>query len=243
MKHAAAPDFADLTTLPRRRLAAMRRAARDLFEVLEAFVRAGRHPVRDLLATAPDEFGHYPAGDAPDRVNQTWWYYHAHERDWTEHGHFHCFLYTELMRAGARPLALPPHPDHEKGGLIHLAALCFDASGVPMRLFTLNRWASDEWLYPATEVIPLIDRHTCGSETPFAWTGRLLSATLRLLHPQLAWALRERDRVLETHRTIDAEGFAEDRSIEVTAEVAFNLDHHLAALDRAWQRKNARRKA
>ncbi|MGH8675006.1 MAG: DUF6969 family protein [Burkholderiales bacterium] len=98
-------------------------------------------------------------------------------------------------------------------------------------------------MYRASNVIPLIDRFICGSKTPFAWTGRLLSATLRLLHPQIAWALRERDRVLDAHRKIDAHGFAEDRSIEVTAEVVFNLDHHLAALDRAWRRKTARRKA
>lgn len=234
-EHARVPDFADLSLLPRRRLAAMRRASRELFDVLESFDHAGRHPVRDLLATTPDELAHYPAGDAHDSATGSWWYYHTHERDWSEHGHFHCFAYTELLRAGARPLALPENPDRANGGLVHLAALGVDASGVPMRLFTLNRWATGEWLYPAAEVIPLVDRFAPGKSSPFPWTGRLLGATLRLLWPQVTWALRERDRVLAARRRLDSD-FAEDQSLEVTSEVVFNLDDHLAALDRAWER-------
>jgi hypothetical protein len=221
----------------------MRRAALDLVDILEAFAAAGGHPVRDLLAAAPDALLHYPAGDVQDSTTGSIWYYHAHERDWDEHGHFHCFLYTELVRRGARPIALPEQPDFENGGLVHLVGVCFDVSGVPTRLFTINRWASGEWMYPARDVIPLIDRFKFGSGTPFPLTGRLLSATLRVLHPQVTWALRERDRVLDERRKLDPAGFSENSSIEVTSELTFNLDDHLAALERAWARKASRHAA
>lgn len=243
-----APPFADLAALPRARLAAMRRAADELFEVLETFAREGRHPVRDLLASASPftRLEHYPPGDVDGGASGCTWYYHAHDpspaRAWEEHGHFHCFLYSELMPAGAKPVALPKQPDFEKGGLCHLVALVFDERGAPTRLFTINRWASDEWMYPARHLVPLIDRYTLGADKPFPLTSRLLGATLRLLQPQIAWALHERDRVIAAHASTDPAGATEDFDLEVTSLVTFDLDAHLEALDRAWERK-ARRAA
>lgn len=243
-----APPFDDLTALPRQRLAAMRRAARDLFDVLDAFARAGGHPVRDVLTTSPDPFTRwerYPLGDVEDRATGCAWYYHAHDpspaRPWEEHGHFHCYLYTELLPANAKPIALPAHPDFEKGGLVHLVAISLDLNGMPVRLFTINRWASDEWMYPAGDIIPLIDRFEIGNDTRFALTSRWLGVMLRILRPQIAWLLHERDRFLGEYRTVDPAGATEDESIDVTSTVTFNLDDHLAALERAWQRKARRR--
>lgn len=234
--------FDDLSVLPRRRLAAMRQAARELFEVLDAFAREGRHPVRDILSASSDRFtrwSRYPPGDVDDLETGCAWYYHAHDpceaRPWEEHGHFHCYIYTELLPRSAQPIALPPNPDLEKGGLVHLVALSLARSGVPVRLFTINRWASDEWMYAGRDVVPFVDRFTLGGDTPFALTSRWLSATLRVLQPQIAWLLYERDRVLGEHRRVDPEGFSENQSIDVTSTVTFELDAHLAALDRVWQ--------
>src|SRR5258708_29182047 len=107
-----------LSTVPRRRLAAMRAAARDLLAVLEDFTRQGRHPVRDLLATASGtctRWQHYPPDDVEDPATGYAWYYHAHDpsaaRQWHEHGHFHCYAYTELVPASA-PITLPADPDY-----------------------------------------------------------------------------------------------------------------------------------
>src|SRR5436190_10061546 len=99
-----APPFHDLSALPRRRLAAMQMASRDLFAVLDDFSREGRHPVRDVLAATPETYTrwqHYPPGDVEDAATGYAWYYHAHDpseaRQWEEHGHFHCYAYTELL--------------------------------------------------------------------------------------------------------------------------------------------------
>jgi hypothetical protein len=245
-----APPFDDLSALPRRRLAAMRRASRDLFEVLEIFAHEGRHPVRDVLAASPEVFtrlSHYPPDDVQDSGTGSLWYYHAHDpsptRPWQEHGHFHCYAYTEQLPKTAKPIALPTNPDFEKGDLVHLVAISFDLGGAPMRLFTINRWASDEWMYAARDVVPLIDRFSLGGETPFPLTSRWLSAALRLFQPQIAWLLHERDRVIGEHRTVDPVGATEDQSLDVTSTVTFNLDAHLATLDRASEHKAGRRAA
>ena len=40
-----------------------------------------------------------------------------------------------------------------------------------------------------------------------------------------------------SHRTVDLAGATEDESLDVTSTVTFDLDAHLAALDRACERK------
>ena len=218
----------------------MRRGARELFGVLELFARDGRHPVSDVLAESAGDFTafrRYPDDGVGGGTDRCAWYYHAHDppdaRGWDENGHFHCFAFTELLRPGAAPVALPPDPDFERGGLVHLAGLCVDADGVPRRLFSLNRWASEEWLYPAGDVVPLVERFRVVNDTRLALTSRWLAATLTLLQPQISWLLHERDAVLEARRRIDPIGFSEDPSIEVASTVEFDLDQHLKALDRA----------
>ncbi|MGE0564439.1 MAG: hypothetical protein AB7O50_07980 [Pseudolabrys sp.] len=235
-----APPFDDLAPLPPERRAAMRVAADELMETLEAFTRAGRHPVRDVLAASSEAFtrwSHYPPGDVQDRGSGSLWFYHAHDeseaRAFGEHGHFHCFSYTENLPQGAVPLALPANADHAKGGLVHLAAISFDPNGAPLRLFATNRWVTDEWMYPAADVVPLLDRFTLNDDGDFALVSRWLSAVLRLFQPQIAWLLHERDRVLAERRARDPAGFSEDESLEVTSLIAFDLDRHIAAVERA----------
>jgi hypothetical protein len=82
-------------------------------------------------------------------------------------------------------------------------------------------------------VIPLLDEFHVANDTRFNQTSRWLSAMLRLLHPQIAWLLRERDRVLLDHREQVGDAFSEDGAIELTSLINFDLDEHLAALDNA----------
>ncbi|MCY7389881.1 MAG: hypothetical protein LH481_17800 [Burkholderiales bacterium] len=221
----------------RRRRIALRKAAGDLYAVLDAFAREGRHPVRDLLIGTPDAFAvgqHYPHHDIEDPATGCAWYYHAHDpavaRHWDEHGHFHCFMYTELLGPRARPVALPGNPDVQKGGLVHVIAISFDASGVPTRVFVPNRWVTDEWLYRARDVIPLIDRFVITNDTRFDLTSRWLTAILRVCQPQIAGLLRDRDRLLAERRMVDPAGFAEDRLLEVVSTAPLDLDAVLGAL-------------
>lgn len=232
--------FENLSTLPRRRLARLRAATRELLAVLEEFSRLGRHPVRDLMPGTDKSFvryEHYPVGDVDNPVRGYAWYYHAHDpseaRPWSEHGHFHCYAYTELLPDDASPIALPAEPDFAGGGLCHLVGLCVDLDGLPTRLFTINRWASDEWMYAAEDVIPLIDGFSIDGNAVYALTSRWLGAMLRILQPQIAWLLYERDRVLAARRAIDPLGFSEDQSIDVTSTLAFDLDAHITAIERA----------
>ena len=225
-------------SLSKRRRIALRKAARDLYDVLDAFAREGRHPVRDLLNATSGAFAlgqHYPYNDIEDTGTGCAWYYHAHDpaaaRQWDEHGHFHCFMYTELLGPRARPVAMPENPDVQKGGLVHIVAISFDTAGVPTRLFVPNRWVTDEWMYRASDLIPLIERFVIVSDKRFDLTSRWLAAILRVCQPQIGDLLRERDRVLAEHRLVDPAGLAEDRPLDIVATSAFDLDAILGVLE------------
>ena len=225
-------------SLSRRRRIALGKAARDLYDVLDAFAHEGRHPVRDLLTASTRAFAfgqHYPHDDIEDTGTGCAWYYHAHDssaaRQSDEHGHFHCFMYTELLGPRARPVAMPENPDVQNGGLVHIVAISFGTAGVPTRLFVPNRWVTDEWMYRANDLIPLIERFAIVSDKRFDLTSRWLAAILRVCQPQIADLLRERDRALAEHRLVDTVGLAEDRSLEIVSTAEFDLDATLDLLE------------
>ncbi|MCY6379877.1 DUF6969 family protein [Hoeflea prorocentri] len=231
----------DFKSLPRSDLEAMQKAADDMIGVLEQAAQEEKHILIDVLSsTAPDAFTqwqHYPPGDVHDREKGALWFYHAHSEDpearpWAEHGHFHLFVYTEHVQDGIEPIALPPEPDFELGGLCHLVAISFDQSGTPMRIFTVNRWVAMEWQYPAEEVIRLLDFFDLDNEE-YALTSRWLVAALKLFRPQIEWSLRERDIEIARLREKDPEGFSEDEDIEVLSSFPFDLGGQIAAIEEA----------
>jgi len=231
----------DFSALPRERLLAMQAGADEMIAVLEHAAAQQKHVLIDVLnATAPDaftEWQHYPPGDVHDREKGALWFYHAHSEDeasrpWKEHGHFHLFVYSEHVDPDVKPIALPPEPDWERGGLCHLVAISFDQAGTPIRVFTTNRWVAMEWQYPAEEVIRLLD-HFDLDNAEFALTSRWLMAALKLFRPQIEWSLRERDKAIDKLRKRDPEGFSEDTSIEVLSSFPFDLGGQIDAIETA----------
>ncbi|MEX3010133.1 hypothetical protein [Hoeflea sp. TYP-13] len=233
----------DFKALPREDLLSMQRAADDMIGVLEEAAAQQKHVLIDVLnSTAPDSFTqwqHYPPGDVHDREKGALWFYHAHSEDpesrpWNEHGHFHLFVYSEHVQEGVEPIALPPKPDFENGGLCHLVAISFNNAGTPMRIFTVNRWVAMEWQYPAEEVIRLLDCFDLDNED-YALTTKWLVAALKLFRPQIEWSLRERDKAIEKLREEDPEGFSENEDVEVLSSFPFDLGLQIEAIEEALQ--------
>lgn len=231
----------DFSSLSNAELQSMQSASDDMIAVLEEAAGEGKHILIDILNAKGDEpftvWQHYPPGDVQDKKNGAVWFYHAHaeddgDRPWDEHGHFHTFVYTEHVKEGLEPIALPPEPDFKKGGLCHLIAISFDKAGTPVRVFTTNRWVADEWLYPAEEVIRLIDKFVLETEK-FPLTTRWLMAAMKLFRPQIEWSLRERDAALEQIKENDPDGFAENQDYEVLSSFPFDLAGQIDAVEAA----------
>ncbi len=234
----------DLSDVSDQHLELMQSGVNEMLEVLEESAGAGYHVLMNVLASTGDEpfvqWEHYPRGDVQDKETGSIWFYHAHgeneiARPWNENGHFHLFRYTEMLREGAEPIALPKDPDFEKGGLCHLVAVSFDPNGLPVRIFTTNRWVAGEWLYPAEDVIPLLDGFEITSEEAingkeFEFSSRWLSALLKLYRPQIEWALRERDKKIAKLKASDPD-YAENKDIEVLSAVEFDLAGQIDAIE------------
>lgn len=146
------------------------------------------------------------------------YYYHCHDARETprdEHGHFHVF---------AR---------NADGSHTHLVGLGVDASGWPMRLFTTNRWVTDEAWASAPDVLVLADR-VVRSHRPADALGRWLFAQLDLFRPQIEVLLRRRDARLRALRRGRArERLFEDRRVRVLSQCRVSLPQQIAVVERA----------
>jgi hypothetical protein len=194
-------------------------AGHEVIRAERALARQGFNVVARLLRDEGTfyEWDHYPAGDVSDRATGAHYFYHAHgaaERPAGEHGHFHCFL-----RAA--------------GQQHHLVAVAMDDRGRPNRLFTVNRWVTDDSWIDAAHAIRLLDRFHLDEARPSRWVNRWLAALLRLFRPEIEALLRQRDRQLgdwrRRHPGVDA---LADRRLATLSETAISIDGRIEELSR-----------
>ena len=201
-------------------------AARALIDATIAVAAAGVPlMLRVLPDAAPAEiWSHYPPDDAVDPVSGARWFYHAHppgERDHDEHGHFHLFLAREIFeRLDVLPMAGPPSGASTGADVVHLFAIAIDTAGLPTRLFTVNRWVTDEWLYPAAAVIPALTGFDLSPATGDNLVNEWLTAAVAYFAPQAAAALAARDTRISGWRPDDFE----DRGYEILSSVAIDIN-------------------
>jgi hypothetical protein len=176
------------------------------------------------------EWQHYPPGDAYDAGSFAQYYYHSHDGAAREHGHFHTFL-----RAGTFDAQMQPW-EHggadtmkwEKGedALCHLVGVTMDHHGIPMELFTTNRWVTADCIYPAEDMIGMLDRFDFKNEQFSNDTNQWLTAMLHLFRPQIEALLRDRDDILRQHKaTADKIGLDvfENRDLNIINQCPISL--------------------
>ncbi len=153
------------------------------------------------------EWAHYPHQDATDPVSGWRFYYHTHnqtQRPRAEHGQFHIFV---------------PAPG---GQFSHLIALSVDEKGLPLRLFTTNRWVTGECWQPAAALIAQLAEPALGHAAPRD-VGQWLAALLRLYHDEIAALLHARDA-----RLGNAPARLEDRRLRLPSRRRITLAHKLS---------------
>lgn len=208
--------------LPFARLEAMALAGHELLRAERALARQGYNVVARLLRDEGTffEWDHYPGGDIYDTANGAQYFYHAHaaaERAAGEHGHFHCFV---------RPVGSKL--------LHHVAAVAMDDRGRPVRLFTVNRWVTeDDWI-DAESVIRLLDRFQIDLPQPSRWVNRWLQSLLQLFRPELEALLRRRDaRLAEWRRRHPGVDALADRRLATLSEQPIDPAARIEELRRA----------
>lgn len=204
--------------------------------LVDATVRLAGEGLPLMMRVAPPGgafvvWDHYPPDDCVDRRSGCRWFYHAHpegERDGGEHGHFHLFFDRTLFRARAdTPLAGPPGGRSSGADIVHLVAIAINGDGLPTRLFTVNRWVTDEWLYPAVAIARRLTRFDLARADGDAFVNAWLTAAVEFFRPEIEAILAARDATIA--RWTGPDSF-EDRSREILSSLPIDINDAVAAL-------------
>lgn len=206
--------------------------------------------VAELLQGSEDFFEqqHYPPGDVFDPATGAQYYYHSHRGDGREHGHFHifqrpCFLSESFepvryVRVGIGRCSPREEVGHHwprgEQALAHIVGVAMDNYGLPIRLFTVNRWVVDETWYAARDVITMLDRFELRHGLSAPAVNNWLNNLLRLFQPEIAELIRRRDAAVEARARANPHGDAlEDRSLEITASIDISVERRVRQLRRS----------
>ncbi|UEM25186.1 hypothetical protein JL100_036005 (plasmid) [Skermanella mucosa] len=227
----------------------MAEAAAEAVDCVRVLRKGGDNLVGEVLRGNGTftEWEHYPPDDVYDPETHAQYYFHAHppeERGWHDYGHFHTFLRPAGMPPGTRPAPGNAPADAGAGdeaALSHLFAISMSREGLPVRLFTTNRWVTGETWYAADDVIAMLDRFVIDLPRPSWPLNRWITAMAVLFRPQIEALLRGRDLAIARRRTAhpDTDVF-EDRGLEITSALDISLVDQVAAVKAAWDARSSR---
>ena len=215
-----------------------------LTENLRLLKKSGQNPVGQCLAHQGTfyEEEHYPQGDVYDGESHGQYYYHAHRPESGEHGHFHTFLRAKGMRRSVKPVAYKGDAKRPTGkdALSHIVAISMDGPGMPIGLFTTNRWVTGETFYAADDVADMIDRFSIEQSYPCLATNRTVTALIHLFKPQILALLKMRDETLADWKNAHPDrDVYEDRDLEITSIVDINVKQQIDAVRKAQRKAKA----
>jgi len=223
------PDSQSLRGLPRSELLAMYTAAGEATACLAAMAGRGINPTTEAINGAPavEEWAHFPPSDTVDPTTYSRVYYHAHSADERvpgEHGHFHTFVHT--VDADGKIDAHSP--------FAHLIGISTDAAGNLIRLFTVNRWVTDETWFDAEIVCSLLDRFHLTNTESSSDLNRWVQAIMRMFRPQIEHLIRSRDTAVAAfHAAHPDKDVLENRALRVPSEMPVDFLAQIRAIELA----------
>ncbi|HVT62221.1 MAG TPA: hypothetical protein VHD33_01875 [Legionellaceae bacterium] len=168
---------------------------------------------------------HYPKGDRIDHLTGGHYFYHCHRENYstTEHGHFHCFL-----RQIGFPKHLIPIPSMQTPKthpMTHLVAISMNQLGQPIRLFTVNRWVSDDIWFGAKDQPQLLKQFKIHlpDDSPWFLIDQWIEGMVHLFAPQIHWLHQQREQITKDY----AMHHFEDKAIEEISSIPINLSQQI----------------
>ncbi|MBO6608718.1 hypothetical protein [Altererythrobacter sp.] len=208
--------------------------------VIETITQMAQEQRPLMLRVLPDGgeshfWKHYPKGDARDAKTRSRWYYHVHapgSRDEGEHGHFHLFLHRTQLPMGLEPKVWPPQGEDCKAHVTHLVGLSIDTVGIPRAWFTVNRFVTNEFLFPADVMIEHLPDFNVDETKEDDLVNRFVTAMVALYREEIAELLRQRDaRHVELVAKHGEKGYEKESGVEVLSQIPIDLDAKISSLD------------
>lgn len=173
------------------------------------------------------EYAHYPPDDVIDFRHGSQFYYHAHRDGDREHGHLHLFRHATV--SGRRRYLRPGRPRWKRTAPTHLVAISLDSRGLPVGLFTVNRWVTGGHWFNAPTTMSLIDRFAVNAVEGHAHSCRWLTGFVHLYRALIEALLIRRDQRLAGRANL-AEALG-DHALEVLSHSPIDWAADLDALE------------
>ena len=207
--------------------------------VIETITQMAQEQKPLMLRVVPEDgatfWKHYPPKDARDKFCKSRWYYHVHapgDRDEDEHGHFHLFLHRTQLPEGLEPKVWPPLREDAKAHVTHLIALSIDTMGIPRSWFTVNRYVTNEFLYPAETMIEHLPDFNVDHTAQDDCVNRFVTAMVALYREEIAELLQERDtRQAELFSEHGDAGYEKASGAEVLSSIPIDLDAKISGME------------
>ena len=207
--------------------------------VIETITTMAQEQKPLMLRVIPEEgatfWTHYPDKDARDKDCKARWYYHVHatgERDEDEHGHFHLFLHRTQLPAGLEPKVWPPQGEDARAHVQHIIGLSIDTVGIPRAWFAVNRYVTNEFLYPAEIMIDHLPEYRVDDPKTDDLVYRFVTAMVALYREEIAELLNQRDarqaELLAEHGEI---AYEKASGAEVLAQIPIDLDAKIGSME------------
>ena len=227
-------------------------AAQMVAETMRVLQKSNTNIIGEIISTSTSdadtyyEWEHLPPGDAYDLESHSQYYYHSHAKSEDgssihddEHGHFHTFMRAKGYPEGIEPVALPDYePVEDLSDIVtHVIGVGMNEMGVPIRLFTVNRWVTGEIWHAAEDIIKMLDSFEIDDTRP-SWPMNLwISNLVALYRPQIEVLIRQRDEAIAKWQAEhpDVENVYEDRNLEVTSHLDINLAEYVTNLEESLQ--------
>src|SRR3989339_464999 len=225
----------DFSQLPCEELENMLDAGRWVLECHRVLQKSSDNIVGEVLKGNGvfTELEHYPPGDAFDSSSFSQHYYHAHRGG--EHGHFHTFLRGDVA-AMAQPIKQShmDYMDEREDTICHLIAISMDSAGLPIGLFTTNRWVTAENWFDAADTVAMLKQFEMDIVPP-SWPVNIwITNMIRLFRPQIIDLIHKRDDVISKWKDAhpDTDVF-EDRGLDILSETPISIERQIIAVEQA----------
>ena len=228
----------ELQHLPKEMLQEMLSAGLQARATINALGKGGLNIVGECLKGQGDfyELSHYPKDDVYDADSKSQYYFHTHRGVNGEYGHFHTFLRAPGMPATAKPIEYTGDEEWPSGddALSHLICISMNQDGIPMGLFTTNRWVTAETWYSAEDVISMLDLFQVDHASPNLAVNLWITSMFRLFKVEIAELLVKRDQAIRDWQESHPDGDVfEDRELEVTSAQMIDVDTKIAEIQTA----------
>lgn len=201
----------------RRSVAAFTRATSSSGSLLQSWIR-GKSVI---------EFDHYPPNDIIDQRRGSQFYYHSHRDGDSEHGHLHLFWHATA--SGRRRYLRAAQARWTRTAPTHLFAISLDARGLPVGLFTVNRWVTDGHWFDAATTTSMVDQFAVGQVKGHKHSCEWLTGFVSLYRPLIAQLIEQRDK--RVARRPDREATLLDQRLEVLSLLTIDWAADLDALE------------